>query len=325
MIDKLELRLPRLTLFRPAVREFILESRHFENSSRTVGSGRYAWMTDLRPVSIDANLHYSLKRKENDPHEGEHKLELKDTGTKSFSNLVAQVENTIEESSEDLEIMRIDLCADVAEVPVDWFFPRIRVKFKRVSYEMGNLKYRRIGKQGVQTISAGKRPNIVRIYDKIEEYKFQLKKRKRKQSPDADELTLKSEFGVSERATITRVEQQFGGGRVPRQISCFRLLSHLPEFNPFANIEILNGTGARVPTLKECGLDMWLTGTRLRAIQDEVGQQAFRRWLSANSSGNAARYLTRYRDFLLPDGPNLLTRETLVEIYRDSVIKQLAA
>src|SRR4051794_38726515 len=219
MIDKLELRLPRLTSFRAPVREFMLESRHFKNSSRTMPSGRYEWVTDLRPLGIDGCLHFSLKRKENDPHEGEHKLELFDTGFKSFSGLVAQVENTIEQSSEELEIMRIDLCADVPEVPVDWFFPRVRVKFKRVSYEMGNLKYQRIGKAGIQTISAGKRPNIVRMYDKVEEYKVQLKKKKRKQRSYANELTLKSEFGISENATITRVERQFGGGRIPRQIS----------------------------------------------------------------------------------------------------------
>ena len=89
MIDKLELRLPRLTLFRPEPREFMLESRHFENSTRTMGSGRYEWVSDLRPVGIDALLHYSLKRKESDPHEGEHKLELLDTGTKTFSELLA--------------------------------------------------------------------------------------------------------------------------------------------------------------------------------------------------------------------------------------------
>jgi hypothetical protein len=53
-------------------------------------SGRYAWVTNLGPVGIDALLHFGLKRKENDPHEGEHKLELLDTGTKNYSDLAGQ-------------------------------------------------------------------------------------------------------------------------------------------------------------------------------------------------------------------------------------------
>lgn len=325
MIDKLELRLPRMTLFRPPVREFMLESRHFENSTRTMGSGRYEWVSDLRPVGIDALLHYGLKRKEGDPHEGEHKLELLDTGTKSYSGIVAEIEGTVESAIDDLDVMRIDLCADLYEVPVEWFLPRVRVKFKRVAYEMGILKYQKIGKAGIQTITAGKRPNIVRIYDKVAEYSEQLRRLKRKQSRDADEITLKSEFGISEQATITRVERQFGGGRIPREIDCFGKLSNLPDYQPFGNIEIMNGNGAKVPTVKKCGLDVWLTGTRLRELQDEWGQQQFRRWMSKRSNGNAARYLKRYSDFLQPSQDSLVTTDSLYETYRESVTRQLAA
>ncbi len=325
MIDKIELRLPRVTLFRPAVREFMADSRHFKKSSRTMGSGRYEWVTDLRPVGIDALLHYSLKREENDPHEGESKLELLDTGTKGYSDLLAQVEKTIEGPPEDLDIMRIDLCADMHGVPVDWFLGRLRVKFKRIAHEMGIPKYQRIGKAGIQTVSAGKRPNIVRVYDKVAESKDQLRRLQRKRSWEADELTLEREFGISEDAVITRVERQFGGQRIPRAIDCFGRLSRLPEFNPFTNIEICNGTGARVPTIRECGLDTWLTGTALHRLQVEMGVQQFRRWLSANSRGNAARYRKRYADFLQPDGDNLLTTETIFQTYRESVMRQLAA
>ena len=145
-----------------------------------MGSGRYEWVSDLRPVGIDALLHYGLKRKEGDPHEGEHKLELLDTGTKSYSGIVAEIEGTVESAIDDLDVMRIDLCADLYEVPVEWFLPRVRVKFKRVAYEMGILKYQKIGKAGIQTITAGKRPNIVRIYDKVAEYSEQLRRLKRK-------------------------------------------------------------------------------------------------------------------------------------------------
>ena len=303
----------------------MLQSRFFENSTRTMASGRYQWVTDLRPVGIDALLHYGLKRKENDPHEGEHKLELLDTGEKSYSQLVAQLEGTVEGPVDDLDIMRVDLCADMSEVPVQWFLPRVRVKFKRVAYEMGRLTYRRIGKAGIQTISAGKRPNIVRIYDKVAEYREQLRKMKRKQSRDSDELTLKTEFGISEEATVTRVERQFGGQRIPRVVDSFGRLTRLPEFNPFSNVEIKNGTGAMVPTIPECGLDMWLTGQQLRQLQAEMGEQQFQRWLAANSAGNSARYRKRYAAFLQPDADNLVTTQTLFETYRESVMKQLAA
>ena len=325
MIDKLELRLPRVTLFRPAVREFLAESRHFKKSSRTMGSGRYEWVTNLRPIGIDALLHYSLKREEKDPHEGESKLELLDTGKKGFSDLVVQIDETVECTPDDLDIMRIDLCADIHQVPVQWFLGRTRVKFKRIANEIGVPKYQRIGKAGIETISAGKRPNIVRVYDKVAECKDQLRKLQRKRSRDADELTLEREFGISENAVITRVERQFGGQRIPREIDCFGRLSRLPEFNPFTNIEIRNGTGANIPTIEECGLDTWLSGDSLHRRQNEMGEQQFRRWLSKYSNGNAARYLKKYADFVQPDGDNVLTTETIFRTYRDSVMKQLAA
>lgn len=325
MIDKLDVRLSRLTQFRPGPREFMAESRFFENSARTMGSGRYEWVSDLRPIGIDARLNYSLKRDEGEPHEGEHKLELLDTGLKPYSELVAQVEEVIEGPIDDLELMRIDLCADIHEVPVDWFLNRLRVKFKRVSYEVGQLKYQRIGRLGIETITAGRRPNIVRVYDKIAEYKVQLKRLNRKRSYDSDELTLKDKFGVSQSATITRIERQFGGGRIPKEIDCFGKLAHLPDYDPFTNVEIINGSAAHVPTIKECGFDAWITGTFLRERKDEMGAQQFQRWLNANSKGNGARYRKKYAEFLEPRMDTRVTSETLFQTYRESVTKQLAA
>ena len=79
--------------------------------------GITAHETDIRPVGIDALLHFSLKRKENDPHEGEHKLELLDTGMKTYTDLVAQIEGTVECAIDDLELMRIDLCVDMYGIP----------------------------------------------------------------------------------------------------------------------------------------------------------------------------------------------------------------
>jgi hypothetical protein len=64
------------------------------------------------------------------------------------------------------------------------------------------------------------------------------------------EATLMSEFGVSEQATITRVERQFGGGRIPQVIDTFGELAKLPDFNPFTKIEVINGTVPGARTLR---------------------------------------------------------------------------
>ena len=303
----------------------MLESRHFENSARTRKSGRYEWTTDLRPIGIDGMLHYSLKRKENDPHEGEHKLELFDTGQKPYSAILDQIERTIEGPVDDLDIMRIDLCTDLYEVPMEWFLGNVRVKFKRRAHELGILKYDRIGKRGIQTITSGSRPNVVRFYDKKAELKDQLRKLNRKRSCGADELTLQSEYGISENATITRIERQFGGGRVPYQIDRIGKLVSLPDFDPFTNIVFRDHSGASIPTVTECGLYTWLVGTRLVELQNEMGEQQFHRFLSTHSEGNAARIRKTYRDFLMPRGEMVLNSEILYRKYRGSVEKQLAA
>jgi hypothetical protein len=205
------------------------------------------------------------------------------------------IERTIEGPIDDLDVMRIDLCADIYGVPVEWFLDRARVRFKRVCYEIGEQKFGLIGKAGIQTIAAGKRPNMDSIYDKRAECEEQLKRLNRRRSPGAEVLTLMSEFAISDQATITRVERQFGGGRLPKGIGAFGKLVKLPDFDPFTNIEIINGTGAMVPTINECGFDTWITGTFLRERQDEMGRQQFNRWLNEHSLGNGARYRKKVR------------------------------
>jgi hypothetical protein len=88
---------------------------------------------------------------------------------------------------------------------------------------------------------------------------------------------------------------------------------------------ISRGSGASAPTIEEVGFDAWVTGTRLRELQDEMGVQQFTRFVNANSSGNGSRIRKKYTAFLQPDGDNLVTAQTVFETYRESVMKQLAA
>ena len=114
----------------------------------------YAGIGDLRPFGIDGLLHYHYKR----GNRGNHKLEMLNTGTKPYSALAALVDAVIDGPSDPLEVMRVDLCADVPGVPVSWFHPRLRIRYKRMSHQIGPLKYEIIGKAGNGDDQRGKTP-----------------------------------------------------------------------------------------------------------------------------------------------------------------------
>jgi hypothetical protein len=194
-----------------------------------------------------------------------------------------------------------------------------------VAREIGSLKAERIGKHGIETICAGNRPNVFRAYDKVAECKEKLAKDRRKHKADAGELTLESKYGLRDNDVLTRLEMQIGGGKIPASISTFGRLAALPDYDPFKNLEIVNGTGAGIPTIEECGLDTWLAGMQLRKMRDDMGAQQFNRWLSKHSSGNAARLKRRYDRFLNPEFDGCITQRMVYEVYRQSVITQLAA
>jgi hypothetical protein len=321
VIDKLELRLPSGVYFRPQVRSAIREVDFATNRTRVKPSQHYAGVLDLRSLGTDGLLHYRRKR---DGASGNHKLELLDSGKRSYSELVFQIENVVDANIDPLEIMRIDLCVDIRDVPVQWFYARLRFAHKRLSREIGTLKHQSIGKSGLETISAGQRPNMFRVYDKVEECKMQLRKMQRRASKDADSLTLTSEFGIGESDIITRIERQHGGGRIPPSFARFGDLHHLPEYNPFQPLRIVTRDRFRQPSIAERGIDEWLKGTRLNELSHEMGMPKFMGWLGKHSGGNSARMMRKYKDYF-ETGSARVTVGSIFETYRNSVIKQLAA
>ena len=319
MIDKVELRISAAARFTPAVHAFI---RQFPYGNSHIRPSRlYAAVADLRPLGIDALLHVSCKHGSHD-----HKIEMLDTGKKVYSELVQQIEFTCEADPMKLSVTRLDLCADVPGTPVAWFQPRIRVKFKRFANEIGVPKYEQMGNRRIETLVAGKRPNVFRIYDKVAECKVQFDKLRRRTSPDADPLEFETEFGFAPDAVLTRVERQCGGGRVPPDLNTFGKLASAPAYNPFEPLEIISGSGSRLPSVEDChGVSEWLCGTMLNQLANEWGMQPLRAWLNRNSPGNAARLLEKHKAFLPKDGETDLTSVALYEIYRESVTRQLAA
>jgi hypothetical protein len=322
VIDKLELAVPQFTDFKPAILQVMREIDWERGSSRVRRSPHYAGILDLHPFGTDAFLHaYNKHRTPRD-----HKLELLDTGKKTYSELAQQIESVFDVNPDGLRVMRIDLCADVYGTHVSWFQPRARIKYKRFAREIGELKYEQMGERSIQTLVAGKRPNVFRFYDKTAECMVDFKKRSRKVSKDAEPLDFQTEYGFSPETVLTRVERQIGGGKIPSQLSTFgTVVREAPEFNPFAPIEIVGSSSHSTPGFEECEWIEWVVGTRLNELRQEWGMQQLRIVMNRRTKGNSARLLERYSRFFPDDDEIQMTTERLQAIYRDSVVKQLSA
>lgn len=320
MIDKLDLRIPNWTVFSPAVREHIRPLPYETYTSRVRPAVHYVGKADLRPLGIDALLH--VKCKHGDHH---HKLEIFDVGTKTYSQVVQLIESVADVRVKELEVMRIDLAADVPDVTVPWFKDHVRFKFKRTDKEHGELKYGMIGHGETETIIAGTRPNVFRIYNKTVEWQMQFRRMKRRENKEAEPLEFEKEFGVKESDILTRIERQCGGDRIPPELGTFGHLQSAPEFNPFDRLEIIRSGRKSLPKPEECDGLEYFTGLGMHVEATRVGMQEFRKRLNKQTKGNAARTLERYSRFF-PDGFDTpITVQQIYETYRASVIEQLAA
>ena len=155
---------------------------------------------------------------------------------------------------------------------------------------------------------------------------MQFRKMLRRCSKDADPLDFEKEFGFHPDSTLTRVERQFGGGRIPEVISTFGKLCHAPQFDPFDVLEITGDTGANLPAVHECdSVTEYMAGRELHRMISEMGLQAARRWLNKESGGNGARMLKRFHRFLPGSEANSVTVKHIFDTYRASVIRQLSA
>ncbi|MGZ6423675.1 MAG: hypothetical protein ACXWSR_22290, partial [Bdellovibrionota bacterium] len=310
---------PGSAFFTEDVSKHLREVDRAEGNPRVRRSRFYQAVADLRSIGPDALLHLRYRK---EPHDS--KLEIFDVGKKTYSDLAALVSSVVRTNPDSLGVMRIDLCADVPNVPVLWFQPRARFKYKRFAREDGELKYAKIGSRGVQTLTAGKRPNLFRIYDKPAECLMQFKRMTRRASSDSDDLSFEKEFGFRPESVLTRVERQIAGKQIPKDLSRFGMLSRAPEFNPFTVLEIIQGNNRVIPTIEEVGFSEWAIGTRIAQLATEMGMQQLRAYLNRHSPGNASRILKKYERFLTTADKEIST-EGIYEIYRESTIKQLAA
>jgi hypothetical protein len=320
MIDKLDLRIPAYARWSAAVSEIFSYDPLTPFSARVRSAQHYEGRTDLRAVGLDAILH--VKCRHGDKHS---KLEIFDVGKKPYSEIVKLIEGVTDVELDGLGILRIDLTADVAGVTVPWLRSHVRLKFKRQEREYGQLQYGTVARCEVETLTYGSRPNVIRLYNKVEECRSQLRRMQRKLTKEAGPLNFEKEFGLKETDILTRIERQCGGSRIPAEIASFQNLQNLPDFNPFTSLEIIHSQRHSFPSPQECeGLEYY-TGLGMYTEASRMGMQSFRKQLNQQSPGNAARTIERYGRFF-PDGNQVaISIEQIVGAYRQSTIDQLTA
>jgi hypothetical protein len=190
------------------------------------------------------------------------------------------------------------------------------VKWKQWVNELGEMEYSEMGRRKIETLYFGKRPNCIRIYDKIAEWRHQYDQILRKSS-DAEELpTFEEKYRYPSDFVLTRVERQIAGGRVPRQIDRLGKLRRIEEFNPFEQFE-LSGGSAPEPDIGDYDFIEYCAGIGLRSMANDMGMHRLRSFVNLRSRGNASRIWQRYGAFLPSEGG--IDSTQLLHRFRQSV------
>jgi hypothetical protein len=275
------------------------------------------------------------------------------------------------------ELMRLDVAVDVTDVPVAWFQQHVIAQFKRWTACIGTLSVRddddgtevsNMGMRGIETLYFGRRPNVIRVYNKVAERRAAYERLRRRAHAEAKRQAMQQavdtpfEFAFPDFETsfapevrfvsvsgtvvldigdfrkvghpsicggngtlpnsITRVERQISGGRVPEQIGTFGRLRSLADFDPFERLKFLDGEKA-APNPDQYRFDEFAKGMFVRMLIEQHGYHRARQELKRLSPTNVNRILERYREFL--PGDTRVTKEDLLAKYRESVSVQLAA
>lgn len=317
MIDKADFRVPQPTRFQPQFRLVPGGILFGQDLAPVKYSRHYVAIADLRPLGIDALL--NVCHRSSDRHD--HKVEILETGKKSLAQMAEIITTIFDVDPGGLELMRLDLAADLRDVTVDQLVQVVRVRYKRSTAERGERDYEIIAGRRTEYMRYGKRPNCIRIYDKPAECKARFLEIQKRVCRDGERLDFESLFGFPPEAVISRVERQIAGGTLPVQLSTFAKLQHAAEFNPFTAIEMIPADFP-IPDPRSVGTAMMLKLCGAQYLIDKFGFQQARALL--NADGNAARSLAPYQAYLQHSKQRRVTQESIYEQYRHSVRKQIA-
>jgi hypothetical protein len=324
-VDKLDIRISGGTkLMRVVERELLASNSSYAYGSPNFNSGApkipirgtryYKRIHDLRFYGLSSILHFGNR------FNGDHKLEIVGTGTMPLSEIVSEIERVFDVDPMEVKIMRIDLAVDVTGYPVDWFRQNARVPRKRHTSEFDRWVGER---KRVETLYFGKRPNIFRIYDKTAERRVEYQRLHSRWNVGEPIATFEERYGQPEDQILTRVERQYGGGRVPKPIGTLgQLHQSANEFNPYEPLQFLPITISE-EFVNELSGDAYVRGQGVLRLLERHGYHEAKRLLDEKSRRNTHRLLEQLTRSISSDRTS--KPPDLFAMYKEAIIRQLTA
>jgi hypothetical protein len=317
VIDKLDLRVSEFALPGPILAGPLGElKRHPVPLFRP--SKYYQYVCDLRePFAIDAVLHFSLRL-----GRPSHKIEIIDAGEKSLLEIAGITSQLFDVDPWTLQVMRIDLAADVEGVSVPWFKNYASADRKQFSSRIDKslekeLQFIGMGSAAAQTLYFGKRPNLIRIYNKLAEWRMQLRKIENRYrrfndrmmglemseeqeyfgrliAPTLAEYCRQRDYQLREDSVLTRIERQMGGNRIPPELATLGDLRQAHRFHPFSGIHIASTEPVQNIASPPPGIPInnWFASIGYEAVKEQLGsEQLARSFVLKHGNGNGKRIL----------------------------------
>lgn len=319
MIDKADFRIPR---GRKMTEEFSNKFKHANalrsplHDPKLAGqvwkpSKYYDMLGDFTEYELPVMLHWSCKMTKTQ----DHKVEILGTGDRPYSEIREILGRMFQGDPEDLELLRVDLTADVPSVPVRWFKEKTYVAGKQTFREIGtvpSIPYMAIRKGNAETLYAGVKPNQMRIYDKVGEQYAQYQRYVRRETNAAkmslldDHVveiplipTFKERHGFDIGQILTRVERQVHG-RDLEKLRLHKLESLLTcdTLEPFKALRFFAEEPDDNLSIAQWGWRDWHAGLNMKRMCEEMGAVDFRKMMQAELGTNFYREWQKFAPFL---------------------------
>lgn len=297
----------------------------------------YAYTRNLRFFDVPALLHSCNVR---NPKAGD-KFEFIGAGGMTVGEMAGYIHEVFDTNVDDCSIMRLDATADVDGAWVPWCRKHVRVAGKQcVQHETpakarpGEAAVREYMRNEAETIYWGRGSRQTMVYDKTEQRRYLLQKKRAKLTrEERAKTTLEEaffeEYGYSIFQQVTRFERRMGARESATAfgIEHFGKIQRAAFRNPFSKMNFPENIHVKNPAKELRPMEVF--GVRyLQQLVAEDGwanaRNEMKRVFGAHGRNGFYRALKLYEAHLMPTGTGL-TREDIRRSYLASTLVQLAS